>query len=142
MAQVLFLDNPLSGVFILVGLAIKSAELVAYGAAGLVVSCATAHFMKLSQNSIRSGLFGYNGFLVGLACHTFVAERTEAAHYALVLLATVCMAAFSTLLTQSLGNFWKTFGVPPLTLPFNVSTLLFLQVQQSTSSSMLLLPFS
>eukprot|EP00075_Anas_platyrhynchos_P013149 XP_027302402.1 urea transporter 2-like [Anas platyrhynchos] len=65
-SQVMFVNNPLSGLFILVGLFIQKPWWMLTGCAGSVVSTLTALALSQDRSAIAAGQHGYNGILVGL----------------------------------------------------------------------------
>ena len=71
-AQVMFQNNPLTGALFLAAIAWGSYAAGAWhvaiaGLLAVIVSTLTAQWLRVDEASIRSGLYGYNGVLVGLA---------------------------------------------------------------------------
>ena len=121
--QVYFMNNPISGLLIVVALFIQSPRVAAYGMLGLVGSNLFANLMGFDRGLHASGLFGYNGVLCGLALATFSAEREWDA----VLFTIVIVTSWtSAVLFVSLGRLLVPYKVPPFTLPFNLALLVFL----------------
>lgn len=123
--QVMFQDNPLTGLLFIIGIAwgaaVAGMPSVAIGAVvGLVVATATATLLRVDQGAFRSGLYGYNGILVGAALPTFLAVD------ALLWLYIVVGAAVSTVVMQGIANVMTTFKAPALTFPFVLTTWLLL----------------
>lgn len=124
--QVIFVNNPVSGLLILVGLFIQSPWVAIMGLVGVVASTLTAVWMKLDRDTIRNGIFGYNGILVGAALATFGLSGNGAWNPAWAI-AVIVFSAMTTVLMKTMGIWFVTkFKVPLLTLPFNIATLLFL----------------
>jgi urea transporter len=76
--QVMFQDNPLTGALFLLGIAWGSyaagvPQVVIAGVIAVVVATLTAQWLRVDEKSLASGLYGYNGVLVGLALATFLA---------------------------------------------------------------------
>jgi urea transporter len=73
--QVMFQDNPLSGALFLAAIAWGSfaagVPQVLFG--GLVAATLTTQWLHVDKAALRAGLYGFNGFLVGLALATFIA---------------------------------------------------------------------
>lgn len=115
--QVIFQNNALSGAIMLAGLFCNScaAGFMALGAA--IISPLTACLLGFDRVAIRSGLYGFNGTLIGIALVCFLPS------WPLALLCLVPAAAFSTLLTNWFGR--QTL-LPTLTSPFVVTTWLLL----------------
>jgi urea transporter len=121
--QVVFMNNPVTGLAILVAMTIAEPWLGFAGALGLVVSTGTALLIGMDRGAIRAGLFGFNGILVGAGLSLFLQPDWDA----LVMVWIVVGAAFSSILHASLARvFIGSFSVPPFTLAFNFMTLLFL----------------
>uniref|UniRef100_A0ABI7XSF5 Solute carrier family 14 member 2 n=1 Tax=Felis catus TaxID=9685 RepID=A0ABI7XSF5_FELCA len=70
-AQVMFVNNPLSGLIIFIGLLIQNPWWTIAGVLGAVVSTLTALALNQDRSAIASGLHGYNGMLVGLLIAVF-----------------------------------------------------------------------
>ncbi len=128
--QILFANNPVSGLLILCGIFAASAWLGVATLVGVVASTATAHLLRLDRSRIRAGLYGYNGALVGGALATFLlpAWSPSLLLYAVVAsaMSTLVMVAVSLVLVDQLH-------LPPLTLPFNLVTLPCLLVSFTTT---------
>lgn len=69
--QVIFQENPLTGLFVLIGLGYCSWTLLWMGGVALFIATLFAHLLPCSKQEINQGLWGFNGFLVGLAVATF-----------------------------------------------------------------------
>ncbi len=127
--QVIFVNNPISGALILLALFIQSPWAGLMGALGVVTSTLTALGLGLDRATIRNGIFGYNGLLVGAALATFSDPAVGAGGWAI---AVIVFAALTTVLMKTVGVWWaKTIHTPPLTLPFNIATLLCLALVQA-----------
>lgn len=120
--QVVFMNNPITGLLILAGMYVASLWLGAGGTIGLVVSTATALLLGFERGAIRAGLYGFNGVLVGAALSTFLLGTWNP----IVIVYIVVISAFSTVLMAALSKvFLSVWNVPPFTLPFNFATLIF-----------------
>lgn len=121
--QVCFMNNPVTGLAIVVAMFVGEAWLGFAGALGVVVSTAAALLIGMDRDAIRAGLFGFNGVLVGAGMSLFLAPDWDA----LVIVWIVVGAFFSTILHAALASvFVAAWKVPPFTLAFNLVTLLFL----------------
>ena len=69
--QVVFQNNPLSGLIILLALFFNSWIYGTICILGVVVATAMAMLLKADRGLIRDGLFGFNGVLVALALVAF-----------------------------------------------------------------------
>jgi urea transporter len=121
--QVCFMNNPVTGLAIIVAMVVAEAWLGFAGALGVAVSTATAIALGMDRGAVRAGLFGFNGVLVGAAFSLFLQPDWDV----LVMVWIVLVAALSSVLHAALANvFIGAWGVPPFTLSFNFLTLIFL----------------
>jgi urea transporter len=121
--QVCFMNNPVTGLAILVAMFVAEAWLGFAGALGLVVSTLSAILIGMDRGAIRAGLFGFNGILVGAGLSLFLQPDWDV----LVMVWIVVGAFFSTVLHGALASvFIGAWKVPPFTLAFNFITLIFL----------------
>ncbi|GMA77734.1 hypothetical protein GCM10025880_41510 [Methylorubrum aminovorans] len=83
------------------------------GALGVLVATLTARLLDCDAPSVSSGLYGFNGILVGAALPTFIASSPQlwAAIVIGAAASTVVTAAFSATLTDK-------WGIPGSTGPF------------------------
>ncbi|HVZ09963.1 urea transporter [Rhodopila sp.] len=119
--QVIFQNNPLTGLFFLAAIAwgaISDDQIaIAYGAlTALVIATITAMLLDVDHSSLRQGLFGFNGVLVGAAVPT--SFSVDPAMWLILVIG----AAVSTIVMLAVSNVMKTWGVPALTFPFVLTT--------------------
>jgi len=122
--QVMFQNNPLSGILFLVAIAWGSyaagAPRVAIaGVVAVVMSNLTAQWLRADSGSLHSGLYGFNGVLVGLALATFLAPGP------LLWVYVILGAAVSVVVMLATTNVVKPWG-GALTFPFVLTTWLLL----------------
>ncbi len=117
-SQVFFMENPITGVLFFVAMAYASYAsgvwATTIGAAiGVVVATLVARLLDADEKSVASGLYGFNGILVGAALPTFIASSPQLWVYVVVGAAasTIITAAFSATLTSK-------WGIPGSTGPF------------------------
>ena len=117
-SQVYFMENVITGVLIFAAIAVASYfsgdwSTTIGAAVGVVVATATARLIGADDVSLSSGLYGFNGILVGVALPTFIAATPELWIYVIVGAAasSVVTAAFSATLTAK-------WGIPGSTGPF------------------------
>ncbi|WP_433393565.1 urea transporter [Micromonospora sp. KLBMP9576] len=120
-AQVMFQNNPLTGLIILVAIAwgaVESGQPRIFGGAvlGLVVGTATAIVLQVDRTSLRQGMFGFSPLLTGIAVPTFLDQRP------LMWLYLVLGAIATTVLTLALNAVFKTWGLTAFTFPFVLTT--------------------
>lgn len=112
---------------------IQSPWVFSCAAVGLLASTIVATLCKLEPGLYHNGLFGYNGILVGAALGTFEVGQTLGEGLDIYLLI-ILVASLSSFLFLSLSNiFIPLFGIPPLTLPFNLVTLVVLSAAVQSS---------
>ncbi|XP_050799591.1 urea transporter 2-like [Gopherus flavomarginatus] len=122
-SQVMFVNNPLSGLLILAGLLIQNPWWTLTGCSGTVVSTLTALILSQDRSAIAAGLFGYNGVLVGLLMAVF---SDKGDYYWWLLLPVVVTSMACPLLSSALGSVFRKWDLPVLTLPFNIAVSLYL----------------
>ncbi len=117
-SQVFFMENAVTGILFFAAIAYASyasdAWATTIGAVvGVVVATLTARLLDCDEASIASGLFGFNGVLVGTALPTFIADSPQLWVYVVIgaAVSTVITAAFSATLTGR-------WGIPGSTGPF------------------------
>jgi Urea transporter len=118
--QVMFQNNPLTGLLFLVGIFVNSAFLGIAGLIGLLVSTLTAMFLRADRSMVSGGLFGFNGILVGVGLAFFLSWNP------LLIVYIVIAAILSAVVMMALVNFMGNWDTPALTAPFVVSAWLFL----------------
>lgn len=123
--QVMFQDNPFTGLLFLAAVFCGSSGLGVAGLIGLATSTLVAVWLGADQAHVRAGVFGFNGLLVGLALAFFF--RFDG----WLLGAVVFGSALAAVLMLALGGSLRAFDVPPLTAPFVLTLwLLLLAVHQ------------
>lgn len=116
--QVFFMENAFTGLLFIVAIAYASYTSGVWATSigaivGLIVATLTAQILDADKPSINSGLFGFNGILVGLALPTFIVVSPQLWFYIIIgsAVSTVITSAFSATLT-------KSWGIPGSTGPF------------------------
>jgi urea transporter len=123
--QVLFQDNPVSGLLFFIAIAWGSyaggvPEVAIGSLVAVVVATITAWWLRVDDAALSAGLYGYNAFLVGIALPTFLTPSP------LLWVYLVLGAMMSVMATQAVANLMKTWGVAALTAPFVLVTWLLL----------------
>ncbi|NXJ08763.1 UT2 protein, partial [Odontophorus gujanensis] len=122
-SQVMFVNNPLSGLIILVGLFIQKPWWVLTGCVGTATSTLTALALSLERSAIAAGLHSYNGILVGV----LMAVYSDKGDYYWWLLSPVAVISMSCpVLSSALGSIFSKWDLPVFTLPFNIAVTLYL----------------
>jgi urea transporter len=124
-AQVMFQDNPLSGALFIAAIAWGSfaagvPQVLLGGLLAVVTSTLTAQWLSVEPRSLRAGLYGFNGVLVGLALATFIAPGP------LLWVYVVLGAAVSVVAMDATARVCKSWDMPALTFPFVLVTWLLL----------------
>mmetsp|Transcript_17987 Transcript_17987/g.29181 ORF Transcript_17987/g.29181 Transcript_17987/m.29181 type:complete len:525 (-) Transcript_17987:164-1738(-) len=121
--QVVFCNNPVTGVFILAALYVESVSLGLLATIGVLSATFVAWALGMDPGSVGAGLAGFNGLLVGCALAVFILPAGQ------FLTANVVMwtmgGSIGTILVQVGLNdmLVPALDFPCLTLPFNVITL-------------------
>jgi urea transporter len=118
--QVMFQNNPLTGLLFLVGILVNSFKFGGAGLLGLAASTLAAYLLGTDRTLIRAGLFGFNGVLVGIALAFFFEFDVLLAVYI------VLGAAVSTIVMMALINLLTPWDMPALTAPFVLTAWLLL----------------
>jgi urea transporter len=121
----MFQDNPLSGALFLAAVAWGSyaagvPQVLFGGLLAVVAATLTALWLRVDPASLRAGLYGFNGFLVGLALATFVAPGP------LLWACVILGAAVSVVAMSATVQVAKSWDMPALTFPFVLVTWLLL----------------
>ncbi|XP_017675238.1 PREDICTED: urea transporter 2-like isoform X1 [Lepidothrix coronata] len=122
-SQVMFVNNPLSGLIILVGLFLQSPWWMLTGCTGTAVSTLTALALSQDRSAITAGLHGYNGMLVGLLMAVY-SSKGDYYWWLLPPVAVISMAC--PVLSSALGSIFSKWDLPVFTLPFNIAVTLYL----------------
>ncbi|MGA0598205.1 urea transporter [Enterovirga sp. CN4-39] len=117
-SQVFFMENALTGVIFFAAMAyasyVSGVWATTIGAAvGVLVATLTAKLLNCDEPSVASGLYGFNGVLVGAALPTLIAVSPQ------LWVSVVVGAAVSTVVTAAFGaTLTSKWGVPGSTGPF------------------------
>lgn len=122
--QVMFQDNPLSGLlfFVAIGWGSFMAGMPQVAIGGLVAVVAgtlAAQWLRVDAAALKAGLYGYNAYLVGLAFGTFLG--VSPLWWVYVALG----GAVSVPVTLAVANVFKSWDVAALTAPFVLTAWLF-----------------
>jgi urea transporter len=123
--QVMFQDNPLTGLLFLAAVAWGSfaagaPEVFVAGALAVVTATLAALWLRVDKPTLNAGLYGYNGVLIGLALATFITSGP------LLWVYVVLGAAVSVVATLGTANALRPLGVAALTFPFVLVTWILL----------------
>ena len=119
--QIYFLDHIWSGLLILAGIFFASRLLGVLAIYATIISLLAAFYLGGEHSLLSSGLYGYNAILTIFAVSDVFYNKKKLIPFTGLLAAVV-----SVLITASLDSFLLPYGLPPLTMPFVLSTWLFL----------------
>jgi len=123
LAQVIFINNPLSGAVLLLAFLLESPRLALLAVVGTIGANLASRALSLARGLRHQGIHGFNGTLVGCAAAALVSigsTATAALWIVLVLLG----SGATTLFMEAWGRrFHRRGSLPPLTLPFCLVTL-------------------
>lgn len=126
--QVVFQNNPLSGLVILLAILYNSWIYAFILLVGVVVGTGVAWLLKAERGLIENGLYGFNSALVGLALVAFTSEnfRSGAFPSAGMLVYIVFGAALAAIAFAGIAALTGPHKVAALTAPFVLVAWLFL----------------
>ncbi|XP_030048748.1 urea transporter 2 isoform X2 [Microcaecilia unicolor] len=120
-SQVMFVNNPLSGLIIIAGLFLQNPWWAIAGCLGTVMSTLTALILSQDRSAIAAGLHGYNGILVGLLMAVF---SHKGDWYWWLLFPVAIMSMTCPILSSALASILSKWDLPVFTLPFNIAVCL------------------
>lgn len=92
-----------------------------FGLSGLIISNITALLLKFDKDKIKSGFYGFNGILFGIAIPYYFEINYQ------IILLFIIFAVINFLITAVLEHYLATaFNLPGLSLPFIVTLYIFL----------------
>ena len=120
--QVFFLDYAISGALLFVAVFWAGWRLGLYAFLGNAAALLTAIILEAERSLIFVGLYGYNGILTAIAVSLVFNSSTRRVSY----VTGIAAACLTVPIAASLHTWLLPFGLPPLTMPFVLSTWLFL----------------
>ncbi|KAM9328853.1 urea transporter 1 [Gastrophryne carolinensis] len=122
-SQVFFVNNPLSGLIMAVGLFLQNPWWAILGCLGTAVSTFTALLLSQDRSAIAAGLYGYNGTLVGLLMAVF---SIKGDWYWWMIFPVILMSMTCPVLSSALVSIFSKWDLPIFTLPFNLAVTLYI----------------
>uniref|UniRef100_A0A3Q3FHQ2 Solute carrier family 14 member 2 n=1 Tax=Labrus bergylta TaxID=56723 RepID=A0A3Q3FHQ2_9LABR len=116
-AQVMFVNNPLSGLIIFGGLILQNYWWALNGFVGTLFATISALILQQNRGAIAAGLYGYNGILVGLLMAVF---SNAGNWYWWLLLPNIFMSMMCPIVSSALASINSRWDLPVFTLPFNI----------------------
>jgi urea transporter len=119
-AQVFLCNHPISGIFICIGLAFTSFEMLGYSLLTTALATYSALIVATApKDDVLAGLCGYDGALVGCACYAFL-------HPSYNLAAAILLSLLSGVVHVACANILSAWSLPTFTFSFNIVTVLIL----------------
>ncbi|MFS0820335.1 urea transporter [Bacillus sp. 1P02SD] len=120
--QIFFISSTLSGILFFAAVFFAGWKLGLYAVLGNVVALLTSFFLGGEYDPIELGLYGYNAILTSLA--VAVVFKTNQNRFAFI--SSIIATCVTIPLVASITTLLQPFGLPALTMPFVLSTWLFL----------------
>lgn len=131
--QVIFVNNPVSGLLFLIAMFIQAPWLGTMSLLGTAIATLTAIILQkylakifqINRDDIQNGIFGLNGLLTGatIASLGLFGNGTWNLNWAI---AVVVFASVSTVLMETVGVWFASqFRVAPLGIPYHIAVLSF-----------------
>jgi urea transporter len=120
--QIFFLDHALSGALLFIAVFWAGWKLGAYAVIGNAVALLMAYGLGAEHSLILIGLYGYNAILTCMA--VTMVYGTNSNRFRII--SGIVAACLTVPLAGSISTWLLPYGLPPLTLPFVLSTWLFL----------------
>lgn len=120
-SQVIFIENALSGVIILIAISMSSWLLGLFALLSSIIGTLTGKICGANEDSLNIGLFGYNSVLTGMALTLFLTGSTR------WVIALVC-AAITAILVAAMMHIMEKTDIRILTFPYIIITWIMLLV--------------
>lgn len=120
-SQVIFIENIVSGAIILIAITISSLYLGVIALLSSIIGTLIGKIGGANEDSVSSGLYGYNSVLTGMALTLFLTGPTK---WIIALVG----AAITAIFAAAMVHFMKNTEIPILTFPFIILTWFMLLV--------------
>lgn len=125
--QAIFVNNPISGLLIIIAIFIQSPWLGTLSLLGTAAANLMAIALKLDRGTIQNGIFGLNGLLIGATLAFFGLLGGKGVWNPSWIIAAIVLSALSTIVLQTVGTWFATrFRVAPLGIAVHVVLVAFL----------------
>ena len=115
--QVMFQNNALSGLLMLIGIFLNSWQMGLLAVSGNIISTLTARISGYDCDDIKNGLYGFNGTLVGIAVGVFM----------LLTVSSLMLMAIASCASTYIARFFNMQRMlPGFTTPFILSVWMLL----------------
>lgn len=118
-SQVILIENSLSGLIILIAIAISNYQLGIVALVSALIGTLIGHVAGADKTAVEKGIFGYNSVLVALALSLYLTGHIR---WGIAFIG----AAFATIITGAMIYFLKDLKIPVLTFPYIMLTWFFL----------------
>ncbi|AQY51311.1 urea transporter [Listeria weihenstephanensis FSL R9-0317] len=124
--EVFLQDSYLCSLFILAGIAVSGWRNTIMAVAGVIISIIVVYICGLNLHSLEMGLYSYNTILTMIAMGSAFYTKIRGGYVYVIIagIVTVLMTPVITIMLEPLG-------LPALTMPFVVTTWLFLTITES-----------
>lgn len=123
--QVIFANNPVTGLIILVAMFIQAPWLGLMSLCGVAAATLTAMALRLSHDMTQNGVFGLNGLLIGAAMG-FTGRAGNGPWNPTWILMAILLSAVATAMMHAVGTWFAVrLKAPPLGVAFNSAMLAF-----------------
>ncbi|XP_072461348.1 urea transporter 1 isoform X2 [Notamacropus eugenii] len=122
-SQVVFINNPISGIIIIIGLLLQNPWWTLTGCLGNIVSTLAALLLSQDRSAIAAGLHGYNATLVGILMALYCYKGD---YYWWLLFPVIVVSMTCPIFSSALGSVLCKWDLPVLTLPFNMALTMYL----------------
>ncbi len=110
-SQVFLQENLVFGALIMLGLAIASPTALLFGLIGLATSVGTAKMLGAKDAVINSGLYSFNGILIGIVASFFLKQTST------IIISTIALSILGALLFY----IFSKNNIPAFTTPFVIA---------------------
>ncbi|WP_233711248.1 urea transporter [Lederbergia citrisecunda] len=121
--QIFFLDNTLSGIILFIAVFLAGWRLGLFAVVGNAVALLVSYWLGAEHLLIYEGLYGYNAILAMIAVGSVYNDNKQ---WVQPLLTGILAAILTVPLTASVATWLLPYGLPALTMPFVLSTLIIL----------------
>ncbi|KAK2588593.1 hypothetical protein KPH14_006365 [Odynerus spinipes] len=129
-SQLFCVDNVATGAVIYLAVLVYSPATAAFSFLGVFIGTLTGLGLGVPHNEVFTGLWGYNCFLTGAALGgTFFVLNIQTAA------ATLVAIVYTVALQYVLRILFAKIGLPLLTVPFAISTTLFLNLRSTSRNA-------
>ncbi|QCJ45443.1 urea transporter (plasmid) [Bacillus sp. S3] len=125
--QVFFLNNTLSGILVFIAVFWGGRKLGVYAAIGNAAAIIIAYVLGGEHSLIVLGLYGYNAILTIMAVSVVFTKQ----HHRYTLVSGIIASCLTVPITAGLSTWLLPYGLPALTMPFVLSTWLFLGARKT-----------